>query len=589
MKVDKKDGSADALPSGIPTDRADPDFNDELPGLNARTVGVDPDAADFRDAIQVGSYAAVGALQSEMDRERQEAEQATLDALEAMRAMDSGDQVKWRISRTGHESDELNGYLETWPNHLMTIERLRDRFGGGTFYCKGFRKGRYCAHQVLQISGEAKRKPSGVEGVNQSQPVNATSGFDVQGFLVAQERRDERRREQERQDRAEREEREEKRRQERLQLLLTLGPAAISAMGGLFAGRPDNTAALVAALKPPDPLTMLTQLKALQGNGQDGVLNKVLPMLIDMAGTRASGGDTGWLDVIKEFAKGAGPAIGGMIEAQVSAARMAQGSVTAPGPSGSTPSTGQAILPPPQPSIIMLPESVQRRERRSRIASEVSPAASQASLRGMRNPTRRDGSASTAGVSSHGMTAEHDPHSARGQVDMNLMALAPHYQWLVQMLARLFEAAWRDKDPELYAALFLEELPDGIDTNVVGQLLAAQDWAQRLISIDPRWNNPQVLPWLQTVRGLILQSLSQETGGDPVHFAQHAPAQRVSTGSAPGRYPEQARVDVRGPAADTQASSPDVQPPLTGSAPKPSNVTGPVIDRPTKLPSLTGD
>lgn len=190
-----------------PTDngvKPDPDFNDPLPTI-------DPDASEFRDEIQVGNYAAVGALQSEMESEREQVEMATLDALEAMRAMESGDQIKWRIARSGHENDELNGFLETWPNHLMTIERLRDRFGGGSYYCRGFRKGKYFAHKTLQISGEAKRKPSGVEGVNNSVPVGPSApAFDVQGFLSAQERRDERRREEERRERQEREEREEK-------------------------------------------------------------------------------------------------------------------------------------------------------------------------------------------------------------------------------------------------------------------------------------------------------------------------------------------------------------------------------------------
>lgn len=499
----------------------DPDFNDPL---GDKTASIDPDGSEFRDEVLVSNYTQAGALQSELETERRETEQATLEALEAMRAMDAGDQVKWRISRSGADSDELNGYLETWPNHQMTIERLRDKFGGGTYYCKGFRKGRYFSHQTLQISGEAKRKPSGVEGMNQSVPVSAAPQFDMQGFLTAQERREERRREDERRERLERQERDEKRDEKRMQLLLTLGPAAITALGGLFQGRQTDLAPLIAALKPPDPLTMMTQLKALQGNGQDGMLNKVLPMLIDMAGSRASGGDTGWLDVIKEFAKGAGPAVGGLIEANLKAAQAPSN----PPPQLALPSPQN--LPPPPPSMIVVPESQPRKERRQRSVNGlplVEPEGSMSAPAG--------GPAAIAGSNSP---------SRLGDPDMNLFALMRYVPWLREQLARMLGAAHKRRDPEVYAALLLEELPDGLDPQVVGQLLSREDWFQQVCQMEPRWNDAQVYPWIEYARNLIVQSVTSEP-------------------------PTLATVPTPAPARVAKVSG--------------------EVDRPTKMPSLTGD
>lgn len=536
-KSSSKITAQEGLPTGTAPPASDPDFNDELPGLDERTASIDPDASEFRDEIQVGSYASAGALQTELDRERQEAEQATLDALEAMRAMDAGDQVKWRISRTGHESDELNGYLETWPNHLMTIERIRDRFGGGTFYCKGFRKGRYCSHQVLQISGEAKRKPSGVEGVNGSVPTApAGPGFDVQGFLMAQERRDERRREEERRERQEREEREEKRRQERMQMMLTLGPAAISALGGLFQGQRVDYMPLIAAMKGPDPITVMTQLKALQGNS-DSAMTKILPMLIDMAGQKASSGDTGWLDVVKELAKSAGPTIGGLIEASVQQAKANAEAATAQGAVGAQGQSPVALNGPassPQGAIIV-PES---RSRRERVVSV--PTA---------NPVPRP----------------------QGQVDMNMMQLLPHLPWLKDQLARMGQAAVKARSPEVYAAMFLEELPDAVDINIVAQLLAAADWYQRLCQLEPRLNREDLLPWFTALRADILQSIQQETGAV---MGSHS----MPTASHDSRAAT--RVEVQGPDAGAAPPPPAVSVP----APRQSEPS-----RPTKIPSLTGE
>lgn len=543
------------LPTGAATpERADPDFNDTLPGLDGN-VPVDPDASEFRDEIQVGGYATAGALRTELEEERRQAEQATLEALEAMRAMDAGDQVKWRISRSGHENDELNGYLETWPNHQMTIERIRDRFGGGTFYAKGFRKGRYISHQTLQISGEAKRKPAGVEGVNQSLPVNSTPAFDLQAFMAAQERRDERRREDERRERQEREERDEKRHAERLQLLLTLGPAAITALGGLFNGQKVDYMPLIAAMKGPDPLVLMTQLQTLQKSNQPDVLGRILPMLIDMAGSKASGGDTGWLDVIKEFAKSAGPAVGGLIEANLKAAQgVAPGmTVTTNIPPSPPPESLPRVAPSsvPPDGLIVVPESVPRRERKRISAHGALPVESRGTV-----SSRAEGSVTT--VAGRSPSGAHPPGGAVEMNPLEMMALMPHLPWLKEQLSRMWVAAQRQKDPEVYAALFLEELPEGVDEKLVGTLLSGDQWYLRLVAVDARLDNPQIYPWFEALRTLLLRSL------------QVAP----SPGAAHGGLQPQPFVS-------------QVAAPATAAAQPKGKAQG--EERPTKIPDLYGN
>lgn len=532
----------------------DPDFNDSL------GPSVDPQGQEFRDELQVtealDTVGVVQGIDAELKDQQRQVEEDTLEVLEAMRALDHGGTVKWRITRVGTGDPTLDGFLDTWPTKLVTLERIRDKMGGGTFYLKGFRNGKYWVHKTVEIAGVPKvyvqdAPSSGSAGVSQNQ---ATGGFDIAAFLAQQEARDaQRRREmaseraQEKRDQEEREERDRKNRNELLAIVMpvlgTIATGITAAFTGSRSSPMADIAALMTAMKGPDPITVLTQLKALERSGSGDTLSKVLPMLIDMAGDRASGGDTGWMDVMKELVKSAGPTVGAMLEhsVQQASARTLEHSGTVAGVNGSTLSSAPAghphpALPAPQPSLIMVPEPVNRRDRRTASAPAVLPAAS-----GDSN-TMNGGapSAITADASSRRRFAV----KASGGGDMNLMTLLPHLPWLKEQLSRCLKAATVGRDPELYAALFVEELPDGIEPATVVELLSRPDWYTQLVRMDERLNNADLVPWFTRMMQGVLNSMARE-----------AQPQTAENATAPAPSPKS-----------------------TGE-----------VQRPTRLPSLTGE
>lgn len=141
---------------------------------------------------------------------------------------------------------------------------------------------------------------------------------------------------------------------------------------------------------------------------------------------------------------------------------------------------------------------------------------------------------------------------------MNLLSLLPHLPWLKDVLARMLQGAMRGKSPQVYAALFLEEVPDEVSGETILQLLGAEDWFASLCKLEPRWNDSRLVPWLQAARADILTTIQNAIGST---------AAPMITESAP-------------PISQPEPSAP------------PASVarrnTG-EIDRPTKLPSLTGD
>lgn len=522
-----------------------------------------PDEQEFRDAIT--AEGPVGARDAQADMEDEIARVEALDVLEGLRSLQQGDPINWRIYRVGASESELNGFLDTWSTSQLTQERLRDKFGGGTYRIRGtYSNGQFAGGRTVRVAGDAQRKET-------SMTSSGGSAFNMSEFLAQQAARDAQLRK-EQDERLSREKREkddadDRRRKERNDLLAIVMPA-VSAIGaaiaGAFGGRQDNTAALIAAVKGPDPLVLLTQLQTLQKQNQPDVLTKILPMLIDMAGSKASGGDTGWLDVIKEFAKGAGPAVGGLIEAQLKATQAAQQPtmevVSSPAPPLTRPlnpmlPAGSATGAPgfqPEPNgtsgSIVVPDSVRRRERRSATALDPSIAGSpmRPAAGNLGQPAR------TAGNSS----------PSNGSGEMNLMSLMPHLPWLRDVLTRMLQGAARGKSPQVYAALFLEEVPDEVSGETVLELLGAPDWFANICKVVPQWNDSRVYPWLELARRDILSTVQQSMGAPPT--AAHDASQSRVTQAAP-------------------TGAPSLQ-----GAPSPRRNTD-EIDRPTKLPSLTGD
>lgn len=432
--------------------------------------GRDPDDSEILDHIQVDNlnHGGVRAVSQEMlDREH---EQETADVLRTMSELDTGDGIYWRISRIGHQDPSMNGHMETWPDARVTLDNIKDNFGGGIYRCKGFRSaGGYAGHKTVRIAGDAVRKAK----VNVDATATNNSGFDVQGFLAQMEARDERRRREER-------ELQDRRDAQREKYILTLGPALLTAIGGLF-NRPQlDVGALAAAMRPvpgPDPLAMIAALKTLAPEpapvGKDPMATAItlFELLADKAGS--SQGRADWLDVVKEGVKVLGPSVGGAIEATITQAR----------------------------------ENVQAQQAQHANGSTQAPIALPA-------PTGM----STAGVQ----------HAAS---EAGMLDLLPHLPWLKAQLAKLATAAARNRDPELYAAMFLEELPAGLTPQRVLDLLSRPDWLNQLARFEPAIVDATV-PWWQRLQTLIV-GMIRESQQPPVPAPKPTPAQVVRPHGVP--------------------------------------------------------
>lgn len=425
--------------------------------------GSDPDDSEILDRIEVDniSQGGVRAVAQEMlDREH---EQETVDVLRTMSELDTGDGIYWRISRISHEDPSMNGHMATWPDARVTLDNIKDNFGGGVYRCKGFRSsGGYAGHKTVRIAGDAIRKKVSVEAA----PTTNT-GFDVQGFLAQMEARDERRRREDR-------ELQDRRDAQREKYILTLGPAVLTALGGLF-NRPQlDVGALAAAMRPPappDPLQMIAALKQLAPEAPKPTTDpmataiQLFELLADKAG--AGQGRADWLDIVKEGVKVLGPSVGGAIEATIQQAH----------------------------------------------ANAQNPQASGVHPQGSSN-----GAASPAALPAPSVSPQLQ-HQAQ---EAGMLDLLPYLPWLKGQLSKLANAASRNRDPELYAAMFLEELPSGLTPKRVLELLSRPDWLDQLARFEPAIVDATV-PWWQRLQQLILVMIRESQAPAPAPAPKGAP------------------------------------------------------------------
>jgi hypothetical protein len=503
------------------------------------------DAQDFNDElIPIEPYRESGAHPAEL-AEDESMDRAAEDLLVGLRQLQGGEEIRWQVNRVGEMDDTRNGFLIECATSNLTQTWLRDNFGGGTYRIRGhYPNGKYAAQRTIRVAGDAPRKNQ----LNGSAPTS-NPGFDVQAFIAQQDARDRARQREIQEQRRLDEEREEKRRKERLDMIAALAPLFAPAIANLVGNKGPDVTALVAALKPPDPLTMLTQLKALNGSGNQDITAKILPLILDKALSGSSGaGDTGWLDVVKELAKSAGPTVGALIENSVQQARANAQAASHPGMEVTVQPVSPA--PPPTPPVIVVPESPRRRQSATRFASETQPAGPTVS-----NATAGTAAAPTVAVPSNGTTP------AGGSDMLGLLALAPHLPWLREQLARMGVAAIKKRDPELYAQLFLEELPESIPARTVLELLTAADWYGKLCQIEPRLNREDLVPWFTSARDILIKIVSQApelAGGQSTTPSGSAPPITPAPAPAGGNL----KTVVRGAGE---------------------------VQRPTKLPSLTGE
>ena len=546
---------ADEPEEAIAPEAGDPDFSDPLPG-------VDPEMQEQRDRAQLDNAIELGGVNAELTYEREQQEQETIDALDALRALDHGEAIKWVISRTSHEDPDMNGYLETWPNSRMQLDRIRDAFGGGTYYLKGKRNGRYFVHKTISIAGDAIRKPRKSLMADQAQAHSQT--FDVQGFLAQQDARDQARRREE-------EERRQREKKDRMELLTVLGPIMAPIIAAMVGKKDDSSlmTAMLQTLKPEkqnplEMLQMLRELKAMEAPAQPapdtidrafGLVDK----LREMGGLGGGATEVGIWDIVKEAVKTMGPGIGQAVQTfaeqaavakamdaqqRAQAAQRAQGTVPRQAP-GISAASGQLALPHTIPPAIA-PGS-----------SPVAPSPGQAPV--------------PAGTAASSFTS---PITSEDDAMLKLLPLLP---WLKGEVERLLIAAARKSDPELRATVMYDDLPDDADIESIGTVLSRSDWFQLFQSLDSRVaNHPE---FFSAVRLTLLALIEEDAG---VSFGVRESAGRDASGREV--------VNVRGPGESGAAVSELAPSALSRQMPprRGRNPNAP-IERPPPLPPIAGD
>lgn len=97
-----------------------------------------------------------------------------------------------------------------------------------------------------------------------------------------------------------------------------------------------------------------------------------------------------------------------------------------------------------------------------------------------------------------------------GEEDVNLKLLIE----FKGKLSMLIERAKKMRDPQTYAEVFLDELPDGIDTGLIVNLLNSDDWFMRLKGFDSRVEPYE--EWFTQFRDIVLYQLSGEEDDEPI-------------------------------------------------------------------------
>jgi len=468
------------------------------------------DSQDFHDRVSVGeSRISPGeALDHEAAQERDIEE---LDVLDGLRALQTGDPIRWRIYRVDSDDPQRLGYLAEWSTAQLTQQRLLDKFGGGTYRIKGsFSNGKYAAQRTIVIAHDGERRA--VAG--SSDVAGGGTPFSLSEFMAAQEAREQarRREEDERRERERAEKREQEERSEKrlLALATILAPIGSALVTSIFAPRQDTTAALITALKPPDPMQQLAALKALMPEQRQGpdVIDRAMKLVEAFGGNKGGGeGVTGWMDVLKEIVVAAGPSVGKVIEGAVQSAAAAAAA------------------------------RQQTAEAPSAVRSTAPAALSAPSLMGSDN-----GSAATAD-SSGAVVAPGNVRFDTGDPDMNLKMLAM-LPWMQKQLEAMLVKAAAKKDPALYAKIFVDDFPENQDPYALLGLLQDPNWFQALKSFDARVANFE--RWFTQCRKYILEECARlqaeaRAGAAP----PAAPAQSPSAPAQPT-----APVEIKPPSLD---------------------------------------
>lgn len=323
------------------------------------------------------------------------------------------------------------GFCDKIPVGEFDLAMLKSKYGPGTY--------------VIRFSGVGgKFLPGG--GTIKIAPLPQaakTAGWDNLGnFMEAQAARDEERRKEE-----------SDRRNKIWELAMVSIPTVLA---GFFNRQPQSDVpALIAALKPvPGPsltdlVTALSSMKTLQGGDSSDPLDRIFKIMEAVKGMSGeAAGETNWTDVVKELVREGLPMAKGALENMASQQRQIQ---------QQPPLQIHPLSPSPQPNPAAIATPVESRPS------------------GVINQSDAASFVPTAGQS--------------GEADM-LTLFMPTIR---EHLAKVTKWASEDRNPEAYAEVFMDELPQMVANYIKPAdailYMQREDWFQKVVEFYPALEN----------------------------------------------------------------------------------------------------
>ena len=387
-------------------------------------------------------------------------EELTADVLEGLRRLDQGgNRVTWYVYCDSPM--EREGFVEKLKTEQLDEQRFKGKYGPGEYRVIGKQSdGQYVkgSHKTIKIS------PILAEDSRDS------GGGDALALVREMRESDEKRQAQ---------------RAEQLKTYATILAAPLATLGAaLIARRPAvDVAALITALRPQqstlaEMTSALVNLKAMQGEGNNGVdvVLKVLERLPDLP--QGGGGDVGWLGFIRDVIKEAAPHARELLGQMAARAPAAAGGGLLPAASTAGPPFGPSVTPAPAPQLAR-------------------PA-----------------------VTANGASPPSTP-TPSGEPDM-LAIIEP---WLRRRAADVQEWSSANMDCELCAEMLLASVPKTfrsfVTTAELIALLESADWWERVVAFHPPLQPYHA--WVDDLRMEVIDQLRDEGAADPDPKPEAAP------------------------------------------------------------------
>lgn len=395
---------------------------------------------------------------------------------------DDNDEI-FRITREimGNDAARLNitrvlpadkhGYAGEMSPHEFTLERMKKMYGPGTYR--------------VRVMGPKGFIPGGGKVIIAPDSEASPGAMSFEAMLEKLDARN-------------KEQRDAK--QDRLvQMTTILATPTATLLAALLSRKSESTdiAALVAALRPPDPMQQIAALKALMpppAQSEDSVdkVIKMIGVLGDKLGPGVAAEGGGWLDTARRMLEAAGPSLGSIAE-KIIDRLPPPGMPAAPVQMVPRPALPQPFgLAPPGASVSFPAVSP---------APSVQPGASTVPIAGSRGEP----------IAIEGMGEE---------MNLQLMRLLP---WFKDQVPGLLRRAARQIDPGLAAEMLIAEFPDDVNPDSLVSFIERPDWFALFAQFEP--GVKQFEPWFAALRQQLLEQLAEmkAEAAQPEHFEDDTP------------------------------------------------------------------